>query len=177
MTFEEYNKYKEQVAAEQLAIYNQAEELVESGEYNIAEYRKIGAFKPFNVDYFTKIHEETVDLEGYNAEDTVKELNTLNELHQSINSISKTDIKQNLETYDDGGVEYFNYSFSYYVLSSKEMLQKRIGNRIERNIEEKLKPNSESYVRQIDCALMSLFEDGTIDWATFQKLVYKDCDL
>ena len=177
MTLERYNKYKEQFAAEQLAIYNKAEKLIEAGEYSVATYKKIGAFETFAIDYFTKIYEETVDLEGYDAEDTIKELNTFIEFHKSINAVNKTDIEQNIVTYDEGGVEYFNYSFSYYVLSTKEMLQKRIDNRVERNIDARLKPNSELYIKEIDCALMSLFEDGTIDWATLQKLVYKDCDL
>lgn len=69
------------------------------------------------------------------------------------------------------------YKYNYYVLAGKDHLQQAMTSEIKNFIAVPLKPKSQTYAQQIDCKLLQLFTEETIDFKTLQKLVYTNCEL
>lgn len=80
------------------------------------------------------------------------------------------------EEYGEVDTVYFSTEFNIFreVEDITESYSKYVFREI---ITNKLKPESESYASTVDCKLLQLFKDATIDWKTLQKLTYKDCEL
>ena len=59
---------------------------------------------------------------------------------------------------------------------SEEAIEAKAKQKVKEFVNVQLCPPA-TYRRYIDCKLLSLFMDGTIDWKALQKLVYSDCNI
>jgi hypothetical protein len=94
----------------------------------------------------------------------------------------------NFSTWVDSDIEY-DYNgdpfsictakVNWYELKewSEESFQTHIKNQLRRELTARLQPAKVSYPKTIDCKLLTLFKEGSIDWITLQKLVYSDCEI
>ena len=78
---------------------------------------------------------------------------------------------------DDGYIDEQHYRYRYQVLCSPMEIEQRWKSEVKGKFREILKPKKERYSRPVDCKLMELFKDGSIDFKTLQKLVYSNCEL
>jgi hypothetical protein len=82
-----------------------------------------------------------------------------------------------IEINPDGGyIVENNYIYSYYV-HKDEVSEHTIKTKVKKWINGQLRPESEPYTQSVDCKLLELFKEGTIDFKALQKLTYTNCDL
>ena len=151
------------------AEYNQTLDMFESGERDFWAYSKAGLSK-----YLNKYHVNELGIIGYY--DPLSLSNDLNDFVEEYNNC--TDIKTSIECYDYSREDSaaFGYAYNCYHVTA-HLIESIIKNRVKFSIKEKLKPQSASFSKDVDCKLLQLFKDGTISWEALQKLVYSDCSI
>ena len=60
---------------------------------------------------------------------------------------------------------------------SDNLVDDFVNKKFKKIIEEKLKPEKEQYMQTIDCNMLKLFKNGSIDWKTLQSLTYSNCKI
>ena len=77
----------------------------------------------------------------------------------------------------DGYIETLGYMFYGYELD-EDTLKAHTQYALREMIADLLDPKKEGInKRSVDCPMMQLFLEGTIDWLTLQKIVYSNCEL
>ena len=172
MTLKEFEKLRADTAKEFAALHNKALALKASGEVSFSKYQDIGVEHLMVVKY-----ERTCDLEDVSIKTMLKEIEELNETFKLLNAIEKEKPYQEIDT-GECYIHSFNYEFKYRDICSKAELEARIKTKVKENVRIALKPKGyEGYTIHVDCKLLTLFKDGSIDWKTLQKLVYTNCEL
>ena len=144
--------------------------LFETGETNIDLYNK-GLMREMTKS--THCIDDSLSIEQ-----TIKMLSEfLEEIKAHEN---KPDFQSFIEDdYDDDDKPNSVYGCAnWYELTdpSDESIEKIAKEKVKTVIADKLCP-PDTYRRYIDCKLLSLFMDGTIDWEALQKLVHSDCNI
>ena len=80
--------------------------------------------------------------------------------------------------YDDNDayIEDNHYTYEYYI-HKEELPEYTVKQKVKQWINEQLQPESAIYRQPVDCKLLELFKEGTIDFKALQKLTYTNCNL
>ena len=73
-------------------------------------------------------------------------------------------------------IEDNHYAYECYI-HREELPEYAVKSKIKQWINEQLKPESERCTQPVDCKLLALFKEGTIDFKALQKLTYTNCNL
>jgi len=170
MTLEEFNKLFEKTDNRIKEEYKVAKELWEKNDFSFND-----KFKTIEFIQSENIYENL-------SEDCIKVIQNYREEVKNFKGeiYSEEHIQSEIDTDYDYGAEvisiYFETRikvFRYATDITTDYTDKEFRD-ILKNL---LKPEKEHYAQNIDCKLLTLFKEGTIDWSTLQKLVYTNCEL
>lgn len=79
--------------------------------------------------------------------------------------------------YDSSSIDYNYFRCDFYKVKD-EVKEHTINKQFRDFMKKELEPlNYTGYTRDIDCKIMKLFMEGTIDFKTLQQITYSDCNL
>jgi hypothetical protein len=166
MTLEEFEEYRDKELSEARKDFKKA----------VAMWNKKQEIEDKYLLHTTLISE---DINGRTPEEVIEVINEfykeVSELPYHVDgSYQKLDIKTD---YDSSEIYNDFFIYSYKTISTIERIEERVKTNVRTWFRKELKPDSEKYEQSVDCKLMELFKNGTIDFKTIQSLVYKNCVL
>ena len=116
------------------------------------------------------------DINKISIKDLHELLDEFEKEYAGTNLIKKSDIDYN-EDIGDYYINEIGFVFHGYILDEVQ-LETYLQYELRKMIAELLDPKKEDIgQREVECSIMQLFREGTIDWDALQKITYKDCEL
>ena len=150
----------------------------ERAEYDFSQAEKLWKYKIAVADKF--LERKNLRSRDFDTTDCPADTRTLLSMFE--NEVDK--LSMHVQGYfdlclgaSDSYIDEQHYRYRYRVLCSPMEIEQRWKYEVKNKFKENLKPKKERYSRPVDCKLMELFKDGSIDFKTLQKLVYSDCEL
>ena len=174
MTFEEYNKFKEDFFKKEQEKVNHNIKLFKENEQDIKKYHIEYMSKQFHYgdSFYEFSAEDAIDM----IKDTVKYL-----------KFEKHDKKPGFETHieaegsswepGDFDIEEVTLIAYWYNLRDEEETELEMKQQFRKTIGEELNKETTWMSRLVDCKVLEMFEAQEITWKGMKKLTYGNCQL
>jgi len=162
MTKEEFFIMKDKVFKEYDESHNETLELFNSGEKDIAKYKR---------KFLTTRSKESENFDGCSAQEII---NICNDFIEQENSEVLIETSAKFETEFEESIDYLFYQYYEPTLYNEQTRKSNV----REEFGEILRPKKyQGFTKSVDCSLMTLFKDGVLSFEALQKIVYTDCEI
>jgi len=146
-------------------------------------------FSKYDIRFLKRIYEETTNLfNAYDLDETIKELQEFKKFSEENKDKIWYSENYNTEYWNEerGDDPSFTFNYKYYIVSKEEKdiefyakvdTKNKVCEILFEYAKENATETAPKFLQTIDCKILQLFKDWTIDWETMANLTYTNCKL